>query len=105
MSTIIINNKRFEVFDKNISVINDKVMVNDKVIESGLSGIVKIQFEGDLANLDATNVDVTGNVNNADCTNLKVSGDIKGNVDATNVTCKNIYGSVDAVKVTGNIKL
>lgn len=105
MSTIIINDKSFTTKGNNISVIDDKVMVDGVVIESGLSGIVKIQFEGDLASLDANVVEITGNViGKVDSNTLKVTGDIRGNVDGTTVTCKDIYGSVDAVVVHGNIK-
>lgn len=107
MNTIYINGEKFDnVAGKNISIINDKVIVDGVVIKSGLSGIVKIQFEGDLANIDATNVEVKGNVfGNVDTTNLKVNGDVKGNVDTTNLTCRDIYANnVDSVHINCNSK-
>ena len=100
MATITINGKTTTVNGNNIQVINDRIIVNGKVIESGLSGIVKVEFTGDLANLDATNAVVNGNVKgDVDSTNITVNGDIGGDVDATNVTAKVIHGNVDAVSV------
>lgn len=106
MATITINGKSFTTKGNNISVINDKIMVNGVVIESGLSGIVKIQFEGDVANLDANVAEITGNViGKVDSNTLKVTGDIRGNVDSNTVHCRDIYGSVEANVVNGNIKM
>lgn len=106
VATITINGKTFTTKGNNISVINDKVMVDGVIIESGLSGIVKIQFYGDLASLDANIAEITGNViGKVDSNTLKVTGDIRGNVDSNTVTCKDIYGSVDANVVNGNIKM
>ena len=113
MNNVIINGKRYDnISGNNISVINDKVMVDGVVIESGLSGITKIQFEGDLANIDCSNLEVIGNINgDIDSSNLKVTGDIKGNVDCSNLTCRDIYAKkVDASRITcktnnGNINL
>ena len=106
MSRITINGKSFTTSGNNITIVNDKVIVNGKVIESGLSGIVKIQFEGDLANLDANVVEITGNViGKVDSNTLTITGDIKGNVDSNTVNCRDIYGSVDANVVNGNIKM
>ena len=106
VATITINGKTFTTKGNNISVINDKVMVDGVIIESGLSGIVKIQFDGDVANLDASNVEIVGNINgNIDSSNLKVSGDIKGNVDCSNLTCRDIYANkVDASIIKCNSK-
>ena len=106
VATITINGKTFTTKGNNISVINDKVMVDGVIIESGLSGIVKIQFDGDLVSLDANIAEITGNViGKVDSNTLKVTGDIRGNVDSNTVTCKDIYGSVDANVVHGNIKM
>ena len=81
--------------------INDDILsVDGVVIESGLSGNVKVEFIGDLANIDCTNLVVNGDVKgDVDCTNLKC-GNIVGDVDATNVTCANVIGDIDAHKVT-----
>jgi hypothetical protein len=106
VATITINGKTFTTKGNNISVINDKVMVDGIIIESGLSGIVKIQFEGDIANIDATSVEIVGNVTgNVGTTHLKVSGDIKGNVDTTHLNCRDIYANrVDSVHINCNSK-
>lgn len=100
MNSVTVNGKRINVQGNNISVCNGRVMVDGKVIEEGLQGIVKLQIEGDLADLNADcSVELTGSVHgNVDAGNsVKCGGDIKGNVDAGNsVKCGNIGGSVRA---------
>ena len=107
MATIIINGKSYDnVVGNNIQIINDKVIVNGVVIESGLSGIIKVQFEGDIANIDCSNLEIIGNVvGNIDSSNLKVSGNIQGDVDCTNLTCRDIFANkVDATIINCNSK-
>ena len=68
----------------NIVIMDDKIIVGSTVIESGLSGIIEVKFEGDLANLHTDG-------------NASIKGDIHGNVGAHgNVKCGNVGGSVDA---------
>lgn len=119
MNKIVINGQSFETTGKNISVINGSIMVDGKLIVEGLTGEVSIKFEGELANLKASNVvlngNVTGNVDctsleingnvggNADCTSLDIEGDIKGDVDATSIEISGaIYGKVKATTVEYN---
>jgi len=84
MNIININGKSIKVTGSNISVIGDKVYVNGKLVEEGLSGNVEISFKGDLANL---NVDGSATVD----------GNVLGYVDAGgSVRCENVNGSVDA---------
>lgn len=105
MNRITINGETFIVDGKNINVSGSKVIVDGKVVKGDLEGIVKIEWSGDLANLDCTNAVINGNVEgDVDCTNL-TCGNIGGDVDATNVKCGDIGGDVDAMKVTGNIKM
>lgn len=103
MNKIIINNKEYAIGNgKNITINNDTVIVDNVVIESGLSGSVSISFEGDLAYLNADNVIVNGNINgNVDCTSLKCK-DINGDVDCTSLTCINIDGDVDCTTLKCN---
>ncbi len=48
MSHITVNGKRIETFGKNISIENDKIIIDGKTILNGLSGEVDIRFEGTL---------------------------------------------------------
>lgn len=94
MNQITINGQTFNVSGKNISVSGDKITVDGITIQSGLSGIVEIKFEGDLANLEAHNV--------------KVNGNVMGDVDAHNIECRNVGGNVkghnvDCGDVQGNV--
>ncbi|MCY7865940.1 hypothetical protein P8918_13055 [Bacillus spizizenii] len=84
MNTVIINGKSISVSGNNIDVINDKVYVDGKLVEEGLSGQVDIAFEGDLANLR------TGG-------SATINGDVKGDIDAGgSVNCGNVNGMVDS---------
>ena len=100
MSNITINGKQFSVQGNNITVSNDSVMVDGAVIATGLSGIVQIKFEGDLANLDAHNAKVYGNVtgdvigHNIECKN--VGGNVKGH----NVECGDVQGDVKCKNIS-----
>lgn len=97
---IIVNGKTYHVSGNNVSIVNQKVIVDGKVIEDGLSGIVKIEWKGELANLNCNSADVHGDIQgNVECNNLRCK-DIKGNVDSNNVCCENIGGNVDATIVT-----
>lgn len=99
MNQIVVNGNRYSVSGKNITVKNGTVYVDDKIIESNLSGEVTIKFEGDLANLDCNNAIVNGYISgNVDCNSLKC-GNISGNVDATSVICCDISGDVYATSV------
>jgi cytoskeletal protein CcmA (bactofilin family) len=99
MNKITINGKTFSVQGNNITLNGDSIQVDGKVIESGLSGEVKVKFEGDLANIDCNDLEVQGNIKgNVDCTNIKCNN-IDGDVDCTNLQCQTIYGNIDATKV------
>jgi len=92
---ITINGKTYDVSGRNIVVKNDTIYVDGQVVESGLSGIVKIEFTGDLANLDCTTAVINGNVQgDVDGTNI-TCGDVGGDVDGTNISCGDVKGDVD----------
>jgi len=101
---ITINGKSYEVSGKNISVKNDSIYVDGQLIESGLSGNVKVEFTGDLANLDCTTATINGNITgDVDC-NTITCGDVGGDVDGTTIKCGNVGGDVDGTNITcGNI--
>lgn len=101
MNKITVHGTTTHVSGRNITVYNDKVYVDGKLVAEGLSGEVKIKFEGDLASLDAANVEVSGSVKGpVDGTNITVHGDITGNVDGTNIKANVINGKVDGTNIT-----
>jgi hypothetical protein len=102
---ITINGKTYDVSGNNIVVKNDTVYVDGVIVQSGLSGIVKIEFTGDLANLDCTTAEIAGNVQgDVDCTTIKC-GDIGGDVDCTTINCRDISGDVDCTTIAcGSVK-
>lgn len=48
MSIMTINGERIETFGKNISILDDRIMVDREIVADGLSGFVEIRFEGAL---------------------------------------------------------
>lgn len=97
MNTIIINGVKIQTDGKSISIQGDKVFVDGKVVKDGLSGIVKVEFKGDLASLQSDS-------------SVVVHGNVQGDVDAGgSIECGDVGGSVDAggsvrsSKVGGNI--
>jgi len=100
MNTIIINGKRIQTTGNNISVNGSSIYIDGKEIENGLTGIVEIKFEGDLASLKAHNVKVKGEImGDVDAHNLECDN-IGGNVKAHNVYCKMILGSVTTKNIS-----
>jgi len=100
MNTIIVNGTRTQVTGRNIVISNGRITVDGVLVADELHGDVNVKFEGDLASLNATQVEVSGSVNgNVDCTRLIVHGNIIGDVDGTNITANIIHGDVDAVSV------
>ena len=85
MNTIVINETRIETNGNNISVSGNSIYVDGKLVKDGLSGVVKIQFEGDLANLKSDgSITVNGNIKGyVDCGgSFTCEGDVGGDVDA-----------------------
>ena len=106
MNIITINGESHDVEGNNIVVRRGKVLVDGKVIKDGLTGTVKIQFEGDLAYLDCTSAIVNGTVHgDVDCTSVIVNGDVSGDIDGTTIKCGDVGGDVDGTTVTcGKVK-
>lgn len=94
MNIINVNGKSFSVSGRNIVVNNNTVYVDGVMIEDGLSGIVKIEFTGDLASLDCNTAQITGNVQGNVKGNTIKCGDVGGDVDGNTVKCGNVGGSV-----------
>lgn len=102
---IIINGKSFSVSGNNINISGDSVIVDGKVIQSDLSGIVKIEFKGDLAKLNCNTAEVHGNVNGDVNANTVHCGNVLGAIDANTVHCHDVLGGVDANTVRCNKKI
>ena len=99
MAKIIINGTTYEVQGSNISINNGNIIVNGNTVISGLTGPVKVEWSGPLANLDAKgSVTVYGNVEgNVNCGGSFGGGNVKGHVDAGgSVSCGTVGGDVDA---------
>jgi hypothetical protein len=112
MNKIIINGVETPVTGKNIVC---RILVDDVLI-SEHGGNIKISFEGDLANIKATNLTVNGNANGEiDATSVKVSGginspiinctnlDVSGNITTTNIDATSVEANeirADKIKAT-----
>jgi len=98
MNIININGKSISVKGNGISIINDKVYVNGKLIEEGLSGGVEITFMGDLASLNVDgSATVNGNVGSVDAGGSVNCGDVGKSVDAGgSVNCGTVGGDINA---------
>lgn len=88
-SRITINGKTFNLPSGTVSICNDKVYVNGKVIEEEI--ILKAM---DTKTINITVMGDCGDINaNGD---VKVKGDVRGSIDAGgDVTCGNVNGDVD----------
>ena len=91
-----INGKKFDVSGRNITVDNDKIIVDGKVLQSNLTGIVKIEWHGDLAKLECNTCEIHGAVSGNVNANTVKCNDVGGDVDANTVKCGNINGDVVA---------
>lgn len=101
MNIIRINGESHDVEGNDIVVRKGKVLVNNIIIKDGLSGIVKIEFKGNLAHLDCTSAVVNGDIyGDIDGTTISINGDVSGDVDCTTIKCGNIGGDVDGTTVT-----
>ena len=100
-NSITINGVRIEVQGSanHISIRNGNVTIGGNVVKTGLSGEVRVVWDGPLASLDCDGSAETGPVSgNVSAGNgVKVSGDVSGNVSAGNgVTCQKVGGNIMA---------
>lgn len=105
-NSITINGVRIEVQGSasNISIRNGNVTIGGNVVKTGLSGDVRVIWEGPLASLDCDawpapippcSVALSGNVGAGN--NVTVSGDVGGNISSGNgVTCHKVVGNIMA---------
>lgn len=99
-STISVNGKTIRVKGSNVTIINDKIIVDGKVLDESMDyKNITVIVEGDCNKLDAAGeVTIRGNCGSVDCGgSCTVNGDVNGNVDAGgSVTCGNVSGDIDA---------
>ena len=98
-NVIIVNGVRFEVEGSaHVSVGGDSISVNGNKVVGGLSGIVKVQWEGPLASLESDGAVECGSVGgNVDAGGSVSCGDVAGDVDAGgSVNCGRVGGDIDA---------
>jgi len=108
MNTVIVNGKKYELPNGDVSVINGVVYCNGKQIsDTDTAKEVKIVINGDVSKFkcDAGDITVNGNVGTleSDTGNVTVNGNVEGDVtvDTGNIKCGNIGGS--ATTDCGNI--
>ena len=99
-STVSVNGKTIRVRGNNISIIDDKIIVDGKPLEETFdTPQITVIVEGDCRSLNACgNVEVKGNAHNIDCRgSCHVEGNVTGNVNASgSVTCGDVGGNIDA---------
>lgn len=99
-SIVTVNGKTIRVSGNNITVINDKIIVDGKVLNESMdSKNITVIVEGDCNKLDAAGaVTVQGNCGSVDCSgSCTIHGNVTGNVDASgSVTCGDVGGDIDA---------
>jgi hypothetical protein len=93
---IIINGKSYS--GRNITITNGNVLIDGKPGEEGLSGIVEIKVEGDLATLECQeSVTVNGNVGKLSAGGSVHCEDVSGNINAGgSIHCGDVGGMVNA---------
>ena len=99
-SSVTVNGKTIRVRGSNIAVINDRIIVDGKVLDESMDfKNITVIVEGDCHKLDACgNVEIKGNCGNVDCSgSCRIAGNVEGNVDASgSVTCGDVRGDIDA---------
>ncbi len=107
MANVTINGKSFS--GRNISIHNDKIIIDGKSVEMGDEKIFNINIEGDVENLETVSpksFTVKGNVNNLSTVSgdVEVGGHVSGSIQTVSgdVRCANVGGSINTV--SGDIK-
>ena len=110
MNVVNVNGKTYKLPDGNVSVINNKIYHNGKLVvdvEEIKEKNINIEISGDACNvsLDCGNITVKGNCKDVTNTNgdIIIKGDVLGNTKTTNgdIKCKHINGCAETVN--GNI--
>lgn len=102
MNSITINGVRIEVQGSasSISIRNGNVTISGNVVKTGLSGEVRVVWDGPLASLECDGSavihgTVAGSINAG--SGVTVTGDVHGNVKTGySVSCQKVGGSIQA---------
>ncbi len=99
-SNVTVNGKTIRFQGSSITVINDKIIVDGKVLDESMDfKNITVIVEGDCHKLDACgDVEIKGNCGSVDCSgSCHIEGNVEGNVDASgSVTCGDVGGDIDA---------
>jgi hypothetical protein len=99
-STVTVNGKTVHVRGNNISIINDKIIVDGKPLDEAMDAkSITVIVEGNCNRLDTCgDVEIKGDCGYVDCSgNCHIEGNVTGNVDASgSVTCGDVGGDIDA---------
>jgi hypothetical protein len=93
---ITINGKSYA--GRNVAIINGRVLIDGKPQDEGLSGVVEIKVDGDLATLECdAPVTVRGNVGKLSAGGSVQCDNVSGNVNAGgSIHCGDVNGIVNA---------
>lgn len=99
-SEVSVNDKTIRVKGNNITIVNDKIIVDGKILNESMDfKNITVIVEGDCNKLDTCgDVQIKGNCGSVDCSgSCHVEGNVTGNVDASgSVTCGDVGGDIDA---------
>lgn len=99
-STVTVNGKTIHVRGNNISIINDKIIVDGKPLDETMDAKnITVIVDGNCNRLDACgDVEIRGDCGYVDCSgSCHIEGSVTGDVDASgSVTCGDVGGNIDA---------
>lgn len=99
-STVSVNGKTIRVQGSNITIVNDKIIVDGKVLNESMDfKNITVIVEGNCNKLDAAgNVEIKGDCGSVDCSgSCTIHGNVTGDIDASgSVTCGDVGGDIDA---------
>ena len=99
-STVSVNGKTVRVRGNNITIIDDKIIVDGKPLNEAMDAKnITVIVEGNCNKLDTCgDVEIRGDCGYVDCSgSVHVEGNVNGNIDASgSVTCGDVSGDIDA---------
>lgn len=99
-SSVTVNGKTIRVSGNNITVINDKIIVDGKVLNESMDfKNITVIVEGNCHTLEACgDVEIKGNCSFVECSgSCHIEGNVEGDVEASgSVTCGDVGGDIDA---------
>ena len=99
-STVTVNGKTIHVKGNNISIIDDRIIVDGKPLEESMdTKNITVIVEGNCNRLDTCgSVEVRGDCHYVDCGgSCKIAGNVTGDVDANgSVSCCDVGGNINA---------